>query len=71
MTLEDLIYQRLTQHPSLIKKLAKYAGNPAVFFQSAPDDKAQGWKGRLQFPILITSWICSTTRREKPAAPSP
>ena len=52
MTLEDLIYQRLTQHPSLIKKLAKYAGNPAVFFQSAPDDKAQGWKGRLQYPRI-------------------
>lgn len=52
MTLEDLIYQRLTQHPLLVQKLAKYASIPAVFFQSAPDDKANGWKGRMQYPRI-------------------
>lgn len=42
MTLEDLIYNRLTKSDDLQRLLAVYAGKPAVFYLTAPDDKATG-----------------------------
>lgn len=52
MTLEDLIYQRLTTAEPLKKKLARFGGAPAVFYQTAPSDKAQEWKGKREYPRI-------------------
>lgn len=52
MTLEDLIYSRLTGSQSLGSLLATYTQNPAIFFQTAPDDKATGWGKKKQYPRI-------------------
>lgn len=52
MTMEELLYRRLTGHVGLGEKLTRYAGAPAVFYQSAPHDKALGWKGKSQYPRI-------------------
>lgn len=52
MTLEDLIYQRLTTADPLKKKLARFGGAPAVFYQTAPSDKASEWKGKREYPRI-------------------
>ena len=36
MTLEDLIYKRLSEAESLTKYLTRYAGQPAIFTPEAP-----------------------------------
>lgn len=52
MTFEDLIYQRLIGSRDLSNQLARYGDAPAVFFQTAPDDKATAWKNRKQYPRI-------------------
>lgn len=52
MTLEDLVYTRLTAWPELLSKLATYKGKAAVFYQNAPSDKAPSWKGAKQYPRI-------------------
>lgn len=52
MTLEDLIYSRLTDSQSLESLLTSYGQKPAVFFQTAPDDKATGWGKKKQYPRI-------------------
>ncbi|MCD8195889.1 MAG: hypothetical protein LUE24_03000 [Lachnospiraceae bacterium] len=51
-TLEDLIYERLTESEALTELLAVYGDSPAVFYQKAPDDTATGWRERKQYPRL-------------------
>lgn len=50
MTLEDLIYNRLAQRTKLTDKLARFEGVPAIFYQSAPGDRDDGWKNQKQYP---------------------
>lgn len=50
MTLEDLIYTRLTTRATLTEKLARFGEAPAVFYQAAPGDQADGWKSKKQYP---------------------
>lgn len=52
MTLEDLIYSRLTESDDLQRSLTKYGEKPAVFYLTAPDDKATGWNQRKQYPRI-------------------
>lgn len=52
MTLEDLIYKRITERTSITEKLARFGDVPAVFYQSAPGDQAEGWKSKKQYPRL-------------------
>lgn len=52
MTLEDLIYSRLTGTEALAAKLAKWDGEPAVFYQTTPGDTAEGWGGKSQYPRI-------------------
>lgn len=52
MTLEDLIYSRLTESDDLQRSLAVYGKKPAVFYLTAPDDKATGWNQRKQYPRI-------------------
>lgn len=49
MTLEELIYTRLTENEQLMESLAKYMDMPAVFLQKCPDDTEDGWNG-IQYP---------------------
>lgn len=52
MTLEDLIYQRLLGNEALKGKLARFNGTPAISYQAAPEDTADGWKGKSQYPRI-------------------
>lgn len=52
MTLEELIYKRLTTSSSLTEKLALYGDVPAIFYQTAPGDQDDGWKNKRQYPRI-------------------
>ena len=52
MTLEDLIYSRLTGWDALTAKLARVDGQPASYYQVAPGDTADGWGGKPQYPRI-------------------
>lgn len=52
MTIEESVGLRLTSYEPLVKNLAKYAGNPAVFNQNAPGDNEPYWDGP-QYPRII------------------
>ncbi|MDD3229167.1 MAG: hypothetical protein PHE09_08100 [Oscillospiraceae bacterium] len=52
MTLEDLIYKRIAERTAITEMLARFGDAPAVFYQSAPGDKADGWKSKKQYPRL-------------------
>ncbi len=51
MTFDEIIYKRLTEEEDIASALATYAGKPAVFYQTAPDDK-QAW-GKDQYPRIV------------------
>lgn len=51
MTLQERIYQRLTQEDALTQLLASYKERPAVFYQVAPDSASQNW-GNPQYPRM-------------------
>lgn len=52
MTLEDLIYKRLTEDEALAKLLARFNGTPAIAYQTAPQDEDRGWDGKRQYPRM-------------------
>lgn len=52
MTLEDLIYTRLSDPDGPAAKLARYGDAPAIFYQAAPEDTAAGWDGKRQYPRI-------------------
>lgn len=52
MKFEELIYKRFTDYTVFSDKLTKYSGNPAVFYQKAPDDKQTEW-GEEQYPRIV------------------
>lgn len=51
MNLEELIYNRLIQEESLIKKLTTFQNVPAIFYQQAPSDVDEGWD-KKQYPRI-------------------
>ena len=65
MTLEDVIYTRLTTSTALAALLATYNSAPAVFYQTAPDDSAAGWKQRKQYPRIsyLVDYISNPERK--------
>ena len=65
MTLEDLLYNRLTSDEPLSAKLTTYGDKPAVFYQTAPDDTATGWDQRNQYPRIdyIIDYIKNPERK--------
>ena len=65
MTLEDIIYSRLTTDTTLGSQLAKYGKKPAVFFQTAPDDTATGWGQKKQYPRIdyIVDYVSNPERK--------
>ena len=52
MTLNELIYKRISESTELTKLLARYNDQPAVFFQKKPDDTDVGWENRCQYPQM-------------------
>lgn len=65
MTLEELIYGRLTGSTDLQAQLTEYRGKPAVFYQQAPGDRDSGWKRDTpQYPrcVYIVDTIANPER---------
>lgn len=52
MTLEDLIYTRLSGPSGPAARLARFGDAPAIFYQAAPEDTAAGWNGKSQYPRM-------------------
>lgn len=48
-----LIRRRLLESSQVAIRLAVYGGQPAIFFQAAPDDKAKGWTSVAQYPRIV------------------
>ena len=55
MTLEELIRSWFIQIEQIAGKLATYAGQPAVFLQTAPSDSQPGWGGKTQYPRIVNT----------------
>ena len=53
MEVEELIYNRLKQSEALAEKLTTYDKGPAVFYQTAPDDKQAAWNQKTQYPRVV------------------
>lgn len=47
---EALIRRRLVEDAALSAALARYAGQPAVFYAAPPDDTDANWQGGRQYP---------------------
>ena len=55
MNLINLIYKRLLESEKIKALCATYAGKPAIFNTEAPDDKQEGWDGKVQYPRVTFS----------------
>ncbi len=53
MILEELIHKQFINSESLVKRLARFNGVPAVFSPEPPDESQDGWDGNIQYPAVI------------------
>lgn len=67
MTLEDLIYKRLSEAESLTKYLTLYAGQPAIFTPEAPGDREAGWGRATQYPRAVFNFDMQADGERKSA----
>ncbi len=67
MTIEDLIYKRLSEAESLTKYLARYAGQPAIFTPEAPGDREAGWGRATQYPRAVFNFDMQADGERKSA----
>lgn len=67
MTLEELIYKRLSEAENLTKHLAKYSGQPAVFTPEAPGDRETGWGRATQYPRAVFNFDMQADGERKSA----
>lgn len=67
MTLEDLIYKRLSEAESLTKYLTRYAGQPAIFAPEAPGDREAGWGRATQYPRAVFNFDMQADGERKSA----
>ena len=67
MTIEDLIYKRLSEAESLTKYLARYAGQPAIFTPEAPGDREAGWGHATQYPRAVFNFDMQADGERKSA----
>ena len=65
MTFEDVVFSRLCTDQTVASLLVVYSGNPAVFYQSVPDDTATGWNDRKQYPriVYVTDYLSNPERK--------
>lgn len=52
MSLNDLLFTRLSTDERIAGALAEFAGVPAVFNSEFPPDQQDGWKGNVQYPRI-------------------
>lgn len=64
MAAEVWILEALRTDPALSAQLARFDGQPAVFYQMAPPDTDPGWEG-LQYPRmdLVVDWVYDPARQ--------
>lgn len=67
MTIEDLIYKRLSEAESLTKYLTLYAGQPAIFTPEAPGDREAGWGRATQYPRAVFNFDMQADGERKSA----
>lgn len=67
MTLDELVIKRMAENKQLKEMLADYAGRPAVFYQSAPDDTQIGWNAKTQYPRIVYNIDMQANRERKSA----
>lgn len=67
MTLEELIYKRLSEAENLTKHLAKYSGQPAIFTPEAPGDRESGWGHATQYPRAVFNFDMQADGERKSA----
>ena len=67
MTLEDLIYKRLSEAESLTKYLTRYAGQPAICTPEAPGDREAGWGRATQYPRAVFNFDMQADGERKSA----
>lgn len=67
MTLEDLIYKRLSEAESLTKYLTRYAGQSAIFTPEAPGDREAGWGRATQYPRAVFNFDMQADGERKSA----
>lgn len=48
----ELIRRRMVDNAAIAAELSRYAGAPAVFYQTAPEDTDDGWGGGAQYPRI-------------------
>jgi hypothetical protein len=65
MTLEELVHKWFTDHERIVGKLASYAGEPAVFYQTAPADNQAAWKS--QYPRIVYAIDMQANQERKSA----
>lgn len=56
MDIGELIRSRFCELETLSKMLAQYAGEPAVFCLSPPDDEKPGWEDNVHYPRIIYNY---------------
>ena len=66
MSLEELLYSRMSSYTPMTDHLSKYRGVPSVFYQKAPDDTDSGWTGK-QYPRVVTSLNLQANTERKSA----
>lgn len=67
MTLEELIYKRLSEAKNLTKYLTRYAEQPAVFTPEAPGDRESGWGRATQYPRAVFNFDMQADGERKSA----
>ena len=67
MTLEELIHKWFSESKEVAKKLAVFAGKPAIFFQTAPADNQGGWGMEGQYPRVVYAIDMQANQERKSA----
>lgn len=67
MTIEELIYKRLSEAKNLTKYLTRYAGQPAIFSPEAPGDREAGWGRATQYPRAVFNFDMQADGERKSA----
>ena len=65
MTLEELIREWFIRNEEIAGRLARYAGQPAIFLQSAPADTQKGWDQKSQYPRIVNAVLLRADSERK------
>ncbi len=67
MKLEELIYKRFVNSENLVKCLATFSKAPAVFSPEPPGEDQDGWKGNMQYPMVVYSFDLQANEERRSA----